>query len=92
MKIQNMLAHYHGCLEKLIIPCGQSLTWGRFISLSGDYMPIKTIPDIVKYTKRHIHILTLFKRAAYIEPRDDKCQRNISQCQYIFISYKDKKI
>ena len=55
MKIQNMLAHYHGCLEKLIIPCGQSLTWGRFISLSGDYMPIKTVPDIVKYTKHHVY-------------------------------------
>ena len=66
MKIQNMLAHYHGCLEKLIIPCGQSLTWGRFISLSGDYMPIKTIPDIVKCYKHHIHIFLNY----FIEPRN----------------------
>ena len=66
MKIQNMLAHYHGCLEKLIIPCGQSLTWGRFISLSGDYMPIKTIPDIVKCTKHHIYIFLNY----FIESRN----------------------
>ena len=66
MKIQNMLAHYHGCLEKLIIPCGQSLTWGRFISLSGDYMPIKTIPDIVKSTKHYIYICLHAVRVIYL--------------------------